>query len=525
MSETALPSIARGPAIRWHWLLAALCLLIPALPLLAVVTMALQPSSAWAHVSANLLPEYALNSTILVIVAGGLAVVVGTLAAWLVTAVEFPGRAILSWALVLPFALPPYIAAYAWGHLLGVRGIGVAILVLAATLYPYAYLTARAGFAAQSVCALEAARSLGAGPMERFFTIALPMARAAIVAGGALIGLEIMADYGASDYLGVPTLAVGVFRTWFSLGDLAGAARIAVAALAVTLGLLWLERRARRGQVSGGSIRWRTATATPVGPLAKAVALLACITPLALGLLIPVGHLIQLAVVAGPPTRDLFEPAFATAAIAAAGAVFTLCVALIAASLDRSSAKTAGQSVRLAMMGGYATPGAVMALGLLSVIALIGNSAAASLTGTVGLFVLILAYAARFGGAAFEPIEAGLAKSTRSMRDAAASLGAGPVRRFISVEAPVALPAVFAAALIVAVEIAKELPATLILRPFGFDTLAVRAHAYASDERLAAAAWPALIIVALALLPTMLLTRAIARARAGAAAEQMGSQG
>ena len=514
---------ASGHGLPWRWILAAVCLAVPVIPLAAVLLIAAGPSQAWQHVSTTLLPEYALNTLILVTLGGGLAMLAGTVCAWLVTAVAFPGRDVLSWALVLPFALPPYIAAYAWGDLLGVRGVWVAVLVFATTLYPYAYLTARAGFAAQSVCALEAARSLGAGPMRRFVAVALPMARAAIVAGGALIGLEIIADYGAADHLGVPTLAVGVFRTWFSLGDLAGAARIAAAALAVAMVLLWVERKARKGEVAGGSIRWRTPTTTKVSAPAGMACLLACLLPLLGGLIVPVVHLASLATAAGPPLRGLAEPALATAAAAAAGATATLVLALTAAAINRptTASKTsarqagAGQVVRVSMMAGYATPGAVLALGLLSVIALAGSGATASLTGPIGLVVLVVAFAGRFGGAAFEPIEAGLAKTTPSMRSAAASLGAGPGRRFAQVEAPVALPSVLAAALIVAVEIAKELPATLILRPFGFDTLAVRAHNYASDERLGSAAWPALVIIGLALIPTMILTGAIGRARPG----------
>jgi iron(III) transport system permease protein len=528
VSETAVPTRLTGQfaesAAAWRWVLASVCLAVPLVPLLAVLVIAAGHSTAWDHVSAMLLPEYARNTALLVCLGGGLAVIIGTVCAWLVTAIEFPGRRIVSWALVLPFALPSYIAAYAWGDMLGVRGLWVAVLVFATTLYPYAYLTARAGFAAQSVCALEAARSLGAGPMQRFFDVALPMARAAIVAGAALIGLEIMADYGAADYLGVPTLAVGVFRTWFSLGDLAGAARIAVAALSVALILLWIERRARRGEVSGGSIRWRTATPAVSKPIVGIMVLAVCTLPLLLGLILPVSHLASRALEAGPPLRTLAEPALATAMAALAGASATLLLALTAAAINRlhrtnfagRSGFSLGQSLHLSMMAGYATPGAVLALGILSVLALSGGEAAAALTGSAGLLVMVLAFAGRFGGAAFEPIEAGLAKTTPSMRNAAASLGADATRRFLKVEAPIALPSVFAAALIVAVEIAKELPATLILRPFGFDTLAVRAHAYASDERLASAAWPALIIVGLALVPTMLLTGAIEKARAGA---------
>jgi iron(III) transport system permease protein len=219
------------------------------------------------------------------------------------------------------------------------------------------------------------------------------------------------------------------------------------------------------------------------------------------------------------PGRDLTEPLIATLALAACGTGLTLVLALVALAAVRSGAR---RWLRIAMLSGYATPGAVLALGILAVIAIgLGGQGAAALTGVAGLVALTFAYAARFLGAAVEPLEAGLQRTTRSMRDAAASLGAGSWRRFARVEVPVAAPALFAAALIVIVEIAKELPATLILRPFGFDTLAVRAHAYAADERLAAAAWPALAVVGLSLLPAVILTTGLGRARAGAVGGSM----
>jgi iron(III) transport system permease protein len=500
-------------------LLAALCVAVPLLPVLAVALMAVQPSTAWTHLTETLLSTYLVNTVLLVTLGGLAATVIGTGTAWLVSAVSFPGRGVFSWALALPLAIPPYIAAYAWGDIAGVRGLWMAVLVFAVTLYPYVYLAARAAFTARSVCALEAARSLGANPWRRLFAVALPMARPAIMGGAALVGLEIAADFGAVDHLGVPTLSVGVFRTWFSMGDLAGAARLAVCALGVALLLVWMEAAARRGAISGGSNRWRNAGQEAVGGLTGLAAMAACAVPVLLGLVLPVVHLGGLAIGHGMPGRDLTEPLIATLALAACGTGLTLVLALVALAAVRSGAR---RWLRIAMLSGYATPGAVLALGILAVIAIgLGGQGAAALTGVAGLVALTFAYAARFLGAAVEPLEAGLQRTTRSMRDAAASLGAGSWRRFARVEVPVAAPALFAAALIVIVEIAKELPATLILRPFGFDTLAVRAHAYAADERLAAAAWPALAVVGLSLLPAVILTTGLGRARAGAVGGSM----
>lgn len=503
------------PFRHWPLLLAAgVGLAVPLVPLVAVGLMALAPSPDWEHILTTMLGPY-LSSTVLLVVLGSLlAGIAGTLSAWAVSALAFPGRGLFVWALALPLAIPPYIAAYAWGDLTGVRGIWMALLVYAATLYPYVYLAAQAAFTARSVCALEAAQALGAGPVRRFATVALPMARPAIVGAMALVGLEIVSDYGAADHLGVATLSVGVIRTWSSLGDMAGAARLAVCALGVTLLLVWLEAASRRGAIAGGSNRWRTTARTPLSPPAAALAMAGCALPVLAGLVIPVGHLLVLAAGNGMPQRAFGEALLASVMLALGGALVTL---VLAAAILAATRGTGRAAARITMLAGYATPGTVLALGVLAATAaLTGSGGAAALTGTAGLAVLALAYAARFVGAAAEPLEAGLQRATRSLRDAAASLGAGPWRRFSAVEVPVALPAVFAAMLIVVVEIAKELPATMILRPFGFDTLAVRAHQYAADERLGAAAWPALTIVALALVPTILLTARLAGARAGA---------
>lgn len=498
------------------WTAGALAVAVPLGPVVAALLAAFGDSPQWDHIAETVAGGYVATTVLLLVAGGGFATLAGIAAAWAVVAARFPGSGFLGWALALPLALPPYVAAYAWGSLTGERGVAMAVLVFATTLYPYVYLAARAAFAAQSVCALEAARTLGAGPVRRFFAVALPMARPAIVAGMALVGLEIVADFGAADHLGVASLSVGIFRAWFSMGDLAAAARLAAMALLVAGVLVWIERAARRGMVSGGSTRWRSlAQARPGGWRGWALTL-ACSGLLVVSLGVPVVHLAALAVAEGPPIRGLAGPAAATAVAAAVGGAFTLLVAMVALAAQSASGAAKGLT-RLAMLSGYATPGAVLALGILAGVSLLG-SGAGLLAGAGGIAALALAYAARFSGAAHEPLAAGFDKTTRAMREAATSLGAGPLRRFVAVEAPLAAPALFAAALIVAVEIAKELPATMILRPFGFDTLAVRAHAYAADERLGAAAWPALAIVALALLPSWLLSRGIETARAGAQA-------
>jgi iron(III) transport system permease protein len=524
LADVPVASRARGAPWGRIGALAGLALIVatPSLPVAFALFAGLGASESWTHIQNTLLWEYAATTLALAFVGTGLATLLGAGVAWLVASARFPFSDQAGWLLAMPLALPAYVSAYAWADMLGVRGPGVAILVHVTTLYPYVYLAARAAFAAQSVCALEAARSLGAGPWRRFHAVALPMARPAIAGGAALVALEIVADYGAADHLGVGTLTVGVFRAWFSMGDLSAAARLAALTLAAGLTLVAIERAMRRGKTAGGSTRWRSVRKDALRGWAAWAAAGFVGALLLVSLILPVAHLAGLALRSGPPGRGLWEPLAATAALTGLGAGFTLALAALGAALMRAGRREttgwAGSLVRLSALGGYATPGAVTALGVLGLLAALGPGAAAGLAGWAGLAALVFAYGARFSGAGLEPIGAGLDKTTRSQREAAASLGWSPLRRIWRLDLPLAAPSVLAAALIVAIEIAKELPATTILRPLGFDTLAVRAHSYAADERLAAAAWPALVIVALSAAPAAWLARRLDHARAGAGA-------
>lgn len=517
MSDAALKRIVRieGNAISVHALLGpALLTLIPALPLMFTALAAFGPSESFGHIATILLSSLVTTTILLVGLSSVLATALGAGLAWLVTAFDFRGRRLFSWALAMPLALPAYVSAYAWGDISGVRGFWIAVLVYVTTLFPYIYLAARGAFEAQSVCALEAARMLGASSWNRFIRIALPMAWPAIAAGAALAALEMTSDYGAADHLGVQTLTIGIFRAWFSFGDLAGAARLSCILLVGVLLLVWLERRFRAGSVAGGSRRWRTPTRAQLSTLSSLAATLTCVVIVAVSFLIPVSHLAVLGFKNGPPLANLWQPLVSTAFLCGLGAATTLGIAGAAAFFARHDGFS-GRLVKSVALAGYATPGAVLALGILAAFTALGQSAAVALTGPLAVIGLCYAYGARFAAAGLEPLSAGLEKATPSMREAARTLGATPLLSFLRVEAPLAAPSAFAAALIVAVEIAKELPATTILRPFGFDTLAIRAHAYAADERLAAAAWPALAIVILALVPTLIFSHGLSKARAG----------
>lgn len=505
-----------------------------AIPLLFVVWLAIAGPGGEA-VSIALLLAYGRTTAF---VAGFVlvgATTLGAAAAWLVVMYDFPGRRLFQWALALPLAAPAYALAYAYADLFDVAGpvrtaartwfdadlplevrnpVGAG-LILSLAFYPYVYLTARAAFISQSVCSLEAARTLGCTPTQAFWRVALPMARPALAAGAALALMETLADYGAVTFLGVQTLTTGVVRSWAIYGAPASAARIALVLLVTAAVLLWVERRGRRGQTYGASSqRWRTlARERLTGPDAwRSTAF--CLALLTFALLLPAGWLVRLASRSTPEFGRLGQAAGDSLVLALAGAALTVTLAALSV-LGARGGRLTGRLISL----GYATPGVVMAVGLLAPAGYLWRGVeGAAAAGGVALGLLLVAYAARLMAAAAEPIESGLTRITPSMDRAARMLGeteAGALRR---VHIPLASGALFTAFLLVFVDVLKELPATLILRPFDFDTLAVLADNYAADERLGQAAWPALTILLLAVGPVAWLSRAVAASRPGAAA-------
>ncbi len=505
--------------------LGALAALICAAPALAVIALALTRESE-ARVATRLFSDAAFGTLGLVLVGGGASVLLGALSAWLVTLCKFPGRAAFEWLLALPLAAPLYVLAYAYTGLtwpggvidLPVRGFWGAAFVYALGAYPYVYLAARAAYASSSVCAMEAARTLGAGPRALFLRVAAPLAWPGIAAGGALAAMEIAADYGAAQHFGVTTIGTAVFRAWYDYSAPAIALKLAALLVGAAVLLLVVERRARgRRGYAGGSARWRPLPRYKLPDWAGWAACGFCAALVGLGALIPLawfarltffGPDVDVAALGGALRNSLI--------LAAAGAAVTLILSFAVAASARGRG-WAGRAALLAANAGYAAPGAVIALGAISLFALAREAGLIGGMGaTLSLIALMWAYAARFAAAGAQPIEAGLTRLSNGVDNAARTLGASAVKRLLRVDLPIALPSVAAAALIVFVEILKELPATLILRPFNFDTLAVRAYSYASDERLHQAGAPALLITLAGIAPILLLTRAMTRARAGA---------
>jgi iron(III) transport system permease protein len=507
-----------GSPLTWLGLLVTLTLL---LPLGGVVAAALVPGEA--AIAPREVARYAATTAGLVVLVAGIAGGLGAIAAWLVALHRFPGRGLFSWALALPLAAPAFAVAYGYADLLDVAGpvqtglraqfgfdlplrlrsLWGAAFVLGLTFYPYTYLTLRAALESQAAQAVEAARTLGAGPWRAFSAVALPMAWPAVAAGLSLTVMETLADYGAVKFLSVQTLTTGVVRAWSVYGSPGAAARFALPLLGAAALLIWIERttRGRRQFAAAGGQR-------PFQPIhltgaAAFGASLFCTLLFVFALLLPAAWLAISALQIEPQWSRLIPAAVRTVTLGTAGAVATVGLAvLLALTLPRLG--PVARSVSL----GYATPGAVMAIGLLAPAAVVWSLVPGAAAGFGwGLALLIYAYAARLAAAALEPVEAGLDRAGPAMVGAARLLGRSEAGAAFGVRLPVARGAVFTALLIVFVDVLKELPATLILRPFDFDTLAVLASNYAQDERLAQAGPPSLMIILLALPGVVWLSR------------------
>jgi iron(III) transport system permease protein len=532
----------------------ALILGVVALPVVTVLALALSPSdNIWPHLVRTVLPGSLMRTLLLAAGAGTLCFAIGTATAWLVTMYRFPGRGLLDRLLVLPLAVPTYIVAYCYVELLDyagplqtglrsffgwqrasdywfpqVRSLSGAILIFSAVLYPYVYLTARASFAQQSVCVLEVARTLGRTPLGAFLEVALPMARPAIAAGVALVVMECLNDLGAVQYLGVETLSASIYATWMQRSNLGGAAQIAAVTLLIVVALLAAERRARGGaRVHHTTGRYRSIPFHDLEGWKGITAAVLASLPFVLGFLVPL-----LVIVQGAATHasGALEGGFLAAA------ANSLMLASIAAAAAVAIALTLGYARRVAANGfvrpavrlsglGYAIPGTVLAIGLLYPLAAFDNRVDAVLRATFGissglllsgsLFAIALAYVIRFLAVALGQIESGLERISPSLDAAARTLGEGALSTLWRVHLPLLLAPLGAAALLVFVDCMKELPATLLLRPFNFETLATHVYGLASIEQLEQAAFGALTIVLAGLLPVLLLHKAIAGGRPG----------
>ena len=527
--------------------------LIFAVPVLTIASFIFQPSAEiWQHLLDTVLVDYITNSALLMLGVGFGTFTIGVTCAWLTSVCQFPGKRVFVWALLLPLAMPAYIIAYTytgmfdfagpvqtllrewtgWGYgdyfFPEIRSIGGAIAMLSFVLFPYVYLLARAAFLDQSVCVIEVSRTLGCNLWSSFFRVALPLARPAIVAGMSLALMETLADYGTVSYFGLGVFTTGIFRTWFGLGDSAAAAKLAAILLLFVFTLVIVERASRRqAQYHHSSNRYQQLPEYRLVGIKGWIAFFACLMPLLLGFILPA---IQLGFWAVDTYAEMVDSSFVeltinTVSLAASASVFAVLLALFLAYGKRIiGGKLVAASIRVVATG-YAIPGTVVAVGVIIPFAWLDNSLDAFLrehydfssglllSGSV--FAVMFAYMVRFLAVSIQSVEAGLGKIKHSMDDAARSLGYPAGQILFKVHLPIMKGSVLTALLIVFVDVMKELPATLILRPFNFNTLAVRAFELAADERLAESSTAALMIVAVGLIPVMLLSKSISSSRAG----------
>ena len=523
------------------------CLLL-AVPVLAVLGSWLvfdaQSMATLRHQWQTVLPEYALNSTLLAVSVGIGVALVGGGAAAAVSLFEFPLRRLFEWALLLPMAMPAYVLAYAYTDFLqyggplqtalraltglqgalwpDVRSLPGAVILFVLCLYPYVYLLTRAALGERAVPLMEAARLLGAGTLRRIREVALPLARPALAAGVALALMETLADYGVGSYFGLATVTTGIYKAWLVMNDRVAAAQLASVLLAGVALLLWLERRAQR-RLRYTATRAGAAHSAEARPFvlhggAAAIAFGLCALPVVLGFVLPVIVLLQLAAseAAAAPGAEQWarfaQWGWTSLRLAASAALLALVLALVLSFGRRLHASRLLRAATTVASLGYAVPGAVIAVGILLPLAWLQAQAPDSrvaLLVTGSAFGLLYAYLVRFSAVALQSVEAGYARVATSVDETARMLGASRWRVFAELHAPLLRRSALAAALLVFVDVMKELPATLLLRPFDSDTLAVVAYQLARDERLGEAALPSLAIVVVGLVPVLLLSRAI----------------
>ena len=542
---------------RLAWVVVAFCVA----PILAAALAAFTGNlEVWRDVLASVLPRYVRTTLILVAIVGVATAVIGSVTAWLVTVYRFPGSRWLEIALALPLAFPAYVMAYAYTYMLDhpgpvqtalrditgwgprdywfpeVRSLGGAALMLTIVLYPYVYLLARASFRQQSANAFLVARTLGRSPLKAFYRVALPMARPAIAGGALLAIMETIADYGTVAFFNVQTFATGIYQAWFSLGDRAAAAQLSLCLLSFALLLAGLERAQRgRARTAGRGSRFETMERPRLKGASGWVAFALCLGPVLLGFVIPAIMLGVMAIGSGQSLLSSRYVALMQNSVTVAGvaAVLTVIGAILIGFRARTRPSRSSKLIVIGAGVGYAVPGGVIAVGLMVPMAALDNIIDGVMEARFGIdtgllitgsiWLMVLAYMARFMAAALNAYDSGMATIPHHLDAIGRSLGQPGQRLLWRIHLPVARNSVLTALLIVFVDVMKELPATLILHPFNFQTLAVQAHRLAADERLAEAAVPSLVLVAFGLIPVAVLCRALGREGRGQKAARLGT--
>lgn len=521
-----------------------------AMPLIAIFVIALTGgTNGWQHLLVNVLPRSGAQTLLLLVITGAFTAITGVTTAWLVTMFDFPFRRLLSFALVMPLAIPSYLAAYAFGEFLDfagpvqsglralfgyqtirdywfpdIRSLDGAVLVLGSVLYPYIYLSTRAAFGLQGRFAADAARTLGVGPLRLFLSVQLPMARPAIIIGLALVMMETLNDIGAVEYLGVHTLTFTIYETWLNRGNLAGATQIAACLVLIVAALIVIERRARRRQrfAAGKATAMHQRSArVPLSPARGWLATLLCALPFLSGFAIPVLVLGSYALkrLNGLADPKLLKALLHSLEVSLPVAVITLFGGFLLAYAQRERPSWPTRfAVRVGSLG-YGIPGTVLAIGVLLPLAGLDNAVDGIMRSHLGIstglllsgtaFAIIYAHSVRFMTLAEGTVDAGFQKLSPHLDMASRTLGRTRLQTLVGVLLPNIRPAAITASLLVFIESLKELPATIMLRPFNFNTLSTMVYESASRSRVQDAALPALVIIAAGLVPVILVSHSL----------------
>jgi iron(III) transport system permease protein len=524
------------------------------LPICAIIYIAsTRGDDIWAHLASTILPLYISTTLQLMIGVSVGTLVIGVGTAWLVSSCQFPGKRIFEWALLLPLAIPAYVIAYIYTDILEyagpiqtllrdilgsttkreywfpeIRSVGGAISMMTLVLYPYVYLLSRATFMEQSVCVLEASQVLGRGPWRSFFSVALPLARPAIVIGVSLVMMETLNDFGTVDFFAVNTITLGIYDVWLNMNNVAGAAQLALMLMVFVLFLVLIERFARRKKrFHHTTSKYKALPGYELEGWARWGAIIGCSLPVLFGFVLPAAVLASYAVIhfEAATNPEVYRYAKNSVLLSALTAVLAVAIGIFMAYAVRLKNQNIIKVMTRFASLGYAVPGSVLAVGILVTLGAMDNGIDGFMRKNFGISTGLLfsgtiaavtfGYLVRFLALSFGSIEASLAKITPSMDGAAASLGHNPFSTLRRIHIPLIRSSALTAAMLVFVDCMKELPLTVILRPFNFHTLATYVHQFASDEKLSEASLAALSIVGFGILPVILLSLAITRSRPG----------
>ncbi|MEP4925876.1 MAG: iron ABC transporter permease, partial [Balneola sp.] len=535
---------------KWAFISGVIALLV-SIPILAVLSSFFVSSGEiWSHLAETVLSDYISNSLLLIIGVSAGVVLTGVSLAWIITMCSFPGQKYFEWAAVLPFSIPAYLLAYIYTDFLGTTGtlqtalrstfeLGVndyffpeirsvwgAILIMILAFYPYVYMLARSAFLNQSVSLFEASRIMGYNSTQSFFKVALPLARPGIAAGLALALMETLNDFGTVQYFGVQTFTTGIYRTWFGLGERPAAAQLAGFLLLFIIALILLERwsRSKIKDQTNATNRFKRIQRFDLKGLKAFGAFLICSVPVLLGFVLPVIILLSMFF----NNLDSVNARFIlytlnTLSVAAIAGLITISVALLMAYSSRLNPSKIIKGLNQFGALGYAIPGSVIAVGVLIPFGWIDNtidsfarsnfdiSTGLLLSGT--LFAMIFAYVVRFLSVSYNGINSSLQKISPNIDEASRGMGYSFSQILSKVHIPILSGGLLSAFLLVFVDVMKELPATIIIRPFNFDTLAIQVYRLASDERLGESAGAALAIVLAGIIPVILLSKTITKSR------------